>query len=126
MLASSRTLVIVVHALATSFWALIGAMAGERSSFVSAVFFGGSVVVVAGIVLLLKRHRRARTLLVIGDLVPVVVGAAFAAWIAQAAIRESSLMNVLVELGPSLALFVPAAVGPLLLALNLPRSTPAR
>lgn len=126
MSASSRTLAFAVHAIAMLFWTFVGVLAGERSSIASGVMFAGNVCVAAGMGLLRRRHQRARALLVLGDLVPLVLVVGFVAFVVWSSVREGTFGDTLIELGPSLALFLPAALGPLLIALNLPRSTSAR
>lgn len=112
--------VVVVHALAAVFWGFIGMVAGERSIALSAIFGLGSLVVLAGVVMHVRApsagRERARRVLLVGDSVPMALGAGVLVLVVQDAVRSGTFGALVIDAGAALALFVPAALAPWLVA----------
>lgn len=121
---TTRTTVIAVHVVAALFWAVIAMVGGEMSLVLTAVFGVGALLVAAGVVLLLVRHRRARSVLVAGDLVPTITGAFVVVYLVQDTLRNGGFADLVIDSGAALALYAPMTLGPLLLALRLPAGSP--
>ena len=120
------TLVYVVHVVAALIWGLVGAVAGERSSALSAALLGGSVLTLAALVLLRRGHPRARRTLLVADAVPLVLFLVVAVVLVVDAIRTAQLAALVYDSGAAVALYVPASLGPFLLAAGLPRASAPR
>lgn len=110
--------VVFVHALAAVFWGFIGMVAGERSITLTVVFGLGSVLVLLGIALHLRASTRhhARRVLLAGDTVPIALGAALLVYLVHDAVGSGTFGALVIDAGAALALFVPAAIGPWLVA----------
>lgn len=116
------TFVYVVHVVAALFWALVGAVAGERSKAFSIALLAGASLVAAALVLLRRGHPRARIALLVGDAVPLVLFSVVAIVLVVDAARTGELTALIMDSGAALALYLPAGLGPLLLAAALPRA----
>lgn len=112
------TRLVVVHVLAALFWGFIGMVAGERSLALTVTFGIGSVLVALGVAMHMKAATRhhARRVLLIGDSVPLLLGAAVVVYLIQDALRTDTFGGLVIDAGAALALFVPAALGPWLVA----------
>lgn len=110
--------VVFVHALAAVFWGFIGMVAGERAIALTVVFGLGSVLVLLGIALHLRAstQHRARRVLLAGDSVPIALGAALLVYLVHDAVGTGTFGALVIDAGAALALFVPAAIGPWLVA----------
>lgn len=113
--------VLVVHVLAALFWAFIGLVGGEMSLVITGVFGCGALLVFAGLVLFARGHARARQILVLGDAVPLAAGLLVLAYLVVDALRHGTFGSLFADSGAALALYGPAAVVPLLLALSIKR-----
>ena len=111
-----------MHCVAVLFWGFVGIVAGEMSLLLTTLLVGGSVVVATGLVLSMVGHSLGRRVLIAGDAIPLALGVVVFAWLTIVAAREGELANLVAQSGAALALYLPAAIGPLLLAIALPNS----
>jgi hypothetical protein len=121
--AAAPTLAIAVHVIAALFWGFVGLVAGEMSIALTVLLLAGSGTVATGLVLFFKKHALAKRVLIVGDAVPLAVGIVAFTWLVNVAAREGTLGQLVADSGAALALYLPASIGPLLLAASLPPRT---